>query len=92
MTEFPVMGMSSTNAEDRLITGSAAAGTALATGNKTSINTIGLSANKTDTLWSVAYHAKLAGYKVGILSSVSMNHATPAAFYAHQPYLLAVVE
>lgn len=24
------------------------------------------------------------GYKIGILSSVNLNHATPAAFYAHQ--------
>ena len=24
------------------------------------------------------------GYKVGILTSVNLNHATPAAFYAHQ--------
>ena len=28
---------------------------------------------------------KQLGYKVGILSSVNLNHATPAAFYAHQP-------
>ena len=25
------------------------------------------------------------GYKVGIVSTVNLNHATPAAFYAHQP-------
>ncbi|MBN2663519.1 MAG: alkaline phosphatase [Bacteroidales bacterium] len=85
MSDFPVMGLSTTYAENRLITGSAAAGTALATGSKTSIGTIGLASNHTDTLWSVAHYAKLAGYKVGILSSVSINHATPAAFYAHQP-------
>ena len=24
------------------------------------------------------------GYKVGIVSSVNLNHATPAAYYAHQ--------
>ena len=23
-------------------------------------------------------------YKIGIISSVNLNHATPAAFYAHQ--------
>ena len=27
---------------------------------------------------------KQLGYKVGILSTVNLNHATPAAFYAHQ--------
>jgi alkaline phosphatase len=29
--------------------------------------------------------AKKQGWKVGILSSVSLDHATPAAFYAHVP-------
>ena len=27
---------------------------------------------------------KQLGYKVGIISSVNLNHATPAAFYCHQ--------
>lgn len=85
MSDFPVYGLSTTYAENRLITGSAAAGTALATGFKTSISTISMASNHVDTLWSVAHFAKLAGFKVGILSSVSINHATPAAFYAHQP-------
>jgi alkaline phosphatase len=69
-------------ADDRFITGSAAAGTALATGQKTSINTIGKSSDRTKNLKSIAYKAKEAGYKVGILSSVSIDHATPASFYA----------
>jgi len=29
--------------------------------------------------------AKERGYKVGIVTSVSIDHATPACFYAHQP-------
>jgi len=85
MTDFPVMGLSTTFAATRFITGSAAAGTALATGHKTSINTIGLSADRKDTLYSIAYYAHKKGMKVGILTSVSINHATPAVFYAHQP-------
>ncbi|MBN2893662.1 MAG: alkaline phosphatase [Bacteroidales bacterium] len=84
MSEFPVFGMATTFAENRYITGSAAAGTALATGFKTSIGTIGLKSNHTDTIFSIAYYAKQNGMKVGILSSVGINHATPAAFYAHQ--------
>lgn len=32
---------------------------------------------------SVAVWAKEAGHKVGIATSVSVDHATPAAFYAH---------
>jgi alkaline phosphatase len=34
---------------------------------------------------SLAEQAKTQGMKVGIISSVSIDHATPAVFYAHQP-------
>jgi alkaline phosphatase len=84
-THFPVTGVVETHAINRYITGSAAAGTALATGQKTSINTIGLNYDHSDSLFSIAYHANNAGYQVGIVTSVSIDHATPAAFYAHQP-------
>jgi len=83
-THFPITGYSTTYAYNRYITGSAAAGTALATGSKTSINTIGLSHDHSDTLHSIAYHANNSGFKVGIVTSVSIDHATPSAFYAHQ--------
>lgn len=84
-TNFPVTGVVETFANNRYITGSAAAGTAMSTGHKTSINTIGLSYDHSDTLFSVAHFAKANGFRVGIASSVSIDHATPAAFYAHQP-------
>ena len=32
---------------------------------------------------SIAVWAKNAGYRVGVATSVSVDHATPAAFYAH---------
>ncbi|RXQ96264.1 alkaline phosphatase [Ancylomarina salipaludis] len=85
MNKFPHHGFYTTNATNRFITGSAAAGTALATGHKTSINTIGMDASKQKPLQSVAEKARDLGYKVGIVSSVSIDHATPASFYAHQP-------
>ncbi len=84
-TQFPVTGFAETFSQNRYITGSAAAGTALSTGSKTSINTIGLNYNHSDTLFSIAHYAHIAGYNVGVASSVSIDHATPAAFYAHQP-------
>ena len=34
---------------------------------------------------TIAEKAKKAGKKVGVATSVSVDHATPAAFYAHQP-------
>ncbi|HOZ14097.1 MAG TPA: alkaline phosphatase [Tenuifilaceae bacterium] len=83
-TKFPVTGISTTHAATRYITCSAAAGTALSTGTKTSIGTIGLNADHTDTLFSIAKQFKEAGRKVAILTSVSIDHATPAAFYAHK--------
>lgn len=83
-TKFPVTGISTTHAATRYITCSAAAGTALSTGTKTSPGTIGLTANHTDTLYSIAKQFKQAGRKVAILTSVSIDHATPAAFYAHK--------
>ncbi|MBN1971938.1 MAG: alkaline phosphatase, partial [Candidatus Delongbacteria bacterium] len=85
ITKFPNQTMVTTYAEDRFITGSAAAGTALATGNKTTINTISMDGKREKPLKTIAEIAKSEGKKVGIISSVSIDHATPAAFYAHQP-------
>ncbi|HPW66735.1 MAG TPA: alkaline phosphatase [Salinivirgaceae bacterium] len=85
MTQMEHVGLARTHAKNRLITGSAAAGTALATGSKTTINTIGMTPDKKEPLYSIAHSAKKANYKVGVISSVTINHATPAAFYAHVP-------
>jgi len=57
-TQFPVVSHSTTYAQNRYITGSAAAGTALSSGTKTSINTIGLTYDRTDTLYSIAKSLK----------------------------------
>ncbi len=82
--DFPVQTFATTYAANRYITCSAAAGTALSTGSKTSIGTLGLNYNHTDTLFSIAKKFKENGFKVGLLTTVSIDHATPAAFYAHQ--------
>ena len=84
ITKFPVAGFASTYAEDRYITGSAAAATALATGYKTTINTISKNGDRTEDLKTMAEMAKEKGMRVGIVSSVSIDHATPACFYAHE--------
>jgi alkaline phosphatase len=83
-TKFPVTGISSTYSYSRYITDSAAAGTALSTGSKTTPGTLGLGYITTDTLYSIASKANAAGFSVGLATSVSIDHATPAAFYAHQ--------
>ncbi len=83
LDQFPVVGMQTTHAEDRYITGSAASATALACGEKTSIGTIAKNSAHTLDLKTMAEMAKEKGMKVGIVSSVSIDHATPACFYAH---------
>ena len=80
-----VVGLQMTYANNRFITGSAASATALACGMKSSINTIAMDSTKTISYTTIAELAKQKGMKVGILSSVSIDHATPACFYAHEP-------
>jgi alkaline phosphatase len=82
-TQFPVMGIVTTYSLRNSVTDSAAAGTALATGSKTTNGTLGLD-GEGNRLTSVAEKARKAGRKVGITTSVSIDHATPAAFYAHR--------
>ncbi len=83
-TQFPVASMATTFAATNSITDSSAAGTALSTGVKTYNDAIGVGVNK-ERLETVAEKARKAGKRVGITTSVSVDHATPAAFYAHQP-------
>ncbi len=84
-TLFPVVGFATTYCANSRITDSAASGTALATGTKTTFSTMGMDTSRTVALTSIAADAKNAGLRVGIITSVSIDHATPAAFYAHQP-------
>jgi alkaline phosphatase len=83
--KFPAAGITTTHAADRYITGSAASATAIACGMKTNIGVIAMDPSKTKNYKTLAEMAKEAGMKVGILSSVNLDHATPAAFYAHEP-------
>ncbi|MDR2914689.1 MAG: alkaline phosphatase [Tannerella sp.] len=83
MTQFPVASMAATFSADADVTDSAASGTALATGTKTNNGYIGVNP-ELERLESIAAKAKKAGKKVGITSTVPVNHATPAAFYGHQ--------
>lgn len=82
--KFPNSGDVTTNLSGGYITGSAAAGTAMACGNKTKMGMIGMGANG-EKFESIALKMKRSGKSVGILSTTSIDHATPAAFYAHQP-------
>ena len=81
-SQFPVLGWAVTHSASNLITDSAAAGTALSTGSKTDNGMLGVTPDTT-MLESIASKIHNAGYKVGISSTVGINHATPGAFYGH---------
>lgn len=83
-TQFPVVSIATTFSKTNSVTDSSAAGTALATGSKTYNHAISVDINK-QPIETVAEKAKKAGKRVGIATSVSIDHATPGAFYAHQP-------
>ena len=82
-TQFPYATIATTFSATNGVTDSAAAGTALATGEKTQNGALGVTKEMTETN-SIATWAKENGCRVGISTSVSIDHATPAAFYAHQ--------
>ena len=81
--QFPYAAMVSTFSATNGVTDSAAAGTALATGHKTKNGSVGVTKDQTEVS-SVAVWAKENGYRVGVSTSVTVDHATPASFYAHQ--------
>lgn len=81
-TQFPVMGMATTYSHSNMITCSSAAGTALATGYKTNNHVVGMGPDSV-RVRAISYKLKELGYKIGIMTSVTIDHATPAAFYGY---------
>jgi alkaline phosphatase len=85
MSTFPGQGFSSTYSSNSLITDSSSSATAIATGHKTRDGVVGMDPTGTMPYTSMAKLAKAKGMKVGIVTSVSLDHATPASFYASTP-------
>lgn len=81
--QFPHVGLVTTFSGTNGVTDSAAGGTALATGHKTKNGAIGMETDLATKAKSIAEKAKTEGKAVGIATSVSVDHATPASFYAH---------
>lgn len=75
-------GLVKTFSSNNRVTDSAAAGTALASGFKTKNGTLGIAENG-DTVFSILSRAGKIGKKTGIVVTCEIEHATPAAFYAH---------
>ncbi len=80
---FPYVGLINTQSATNGVTDSAAGGTALASGHKTKNGALGVLKDLTTPVTCIADWAREAGAAVGITTSVSVDHATPAAFYAH---------
>ena len=79
---FPVRGFVTTVSASSLVTDSAAGGTALASGVKTYNSAVGVDEN-VNPVSSLTDWAKAAGFGTGVITSVGINHATPACFMAH---------
>ncbi|KNF08245.1 alkaline phosphatase III [Gottschalkia purinilytica] len=82
MNTLPIAGINTTHSENSLITDSAAAGTALATGHKTKNGMLSKLPNGKDvkTLIEVAEEKDMS---TGIITTTRLTHATPAAFASH---------
>ena len=86
MMNFPVAGSAQTYDSTSFAPDSASTATSIATGHKTWSGSINVSEDFTQEYETIAEKLKAQkDYKIGILSTVNLNHATPAAFYAHQP-------
>ena len=64
------------------VTDSAAAGTALATGFKTDNGTLGMTPDG-EIVESIIAKTSKSGFATGLVVTCYLQHATPAAFYAH---------
>ena len=80
---LPIHATTRTCSANSLVTDSAAAATAIACGERTNNGMIGQDP-KGKKLVSLAEVARDKGKKVGIVTSVTINHATPAGFYGHR--------
>lgn len=84
INQLPYAGITTTHSADSLITDSAAAGTALATGFKTNNGMISMLPDGT-VVKTLVEAAEEKGMATGIVTSTRLTHATPAVFAAHNP-------
>ena len=82
LDRMPVTGLVTTHAIDNLITDSAAAGTALASGVKTTNGSIGVDSSGASHP-TILETARDAGMSTGLVTTTYITDATPATFAAH---------
>lgn len=84
-TTFQNVGIMTTYDASSFCPDSASTATSMASGEKTLSGVINYNIDKTESFKVITEYAKEAGKKVGVISTVSLNHATPAAYYAKIP-------
>lgn len=82
LDNFTNVGIQRTYSANRLVTDSAAAGSALATGHKTNNGMISMTPD-TVAVMSLAEEAIEKGKRAGAAVTCRVNDATPAAFFSH---------
>uniref|UniRef100_A0A3Q3JWN0 Alkaline phosphatase n=1 Tax=Monopterus albus TaxID=43700 RepID=A0A3Q3JWN0_MONAL len=92
MDTFPFVALSKTYSVDKQVADSASTATAYHCGVKANSKTVGLNANAVayecnttfgNEVYSVLRRAKAQGKSVGIVTTTRVQHASPAAAYAH---------
>ena len=81
---FPVAGSAVTYDSTSFCPDSASTATSISTGHKTYSGTINMDETMTVKYETIAEQLRDEGYDIGVITSVNLNHATPAAFYCHQ--------
>ncbi|CAH2214585.1 alkaline phosphatase [Tepidibacter aestuarii] len=82
INNLPSVGINTTHSLNSLVTDSAAAGTALATGNKTNNGVIAKTPDGKDVT-TLIEEAERNGKATGIVTTTRLTHATPASFASH---------
>lgn len=83
--DFPVAGSASTYDATSFAPDSASTATSIFTGNKTHSSSINVDITKKIKYRTIAEQLRdQKKWKIGVISTVNLNHATPAATYAHQ--------
>ncbi|MEJ6950648.1 alkaline phosphatase [Natronospora cellulosivora (SeqCode)] len=85
-SKFPVAGSMQTFDASSFVPDSASTATSMASGIKTLSGVINMDVTKTTEVTPITEELKKMGYKIGIVTSVPITHATPAAFYAKVPH------
>ncbi|MFA6775522.1 MAG: alkaline phosphatase [Sphaerochaetaceae bacterium] len=84
-TTFPVAGSAQTYDATSFAPDSASTATSIFTGHKTHSSSINVDITKKIPYRTIAEQLRdQKGWKIGVISTVNLNHATPAATYAHQ--------